>query len=1281
MAQIRALKPFNLADFFSGEAVIKSEFRFQIDNSGFRASFGGSYQLSTATIQSGTVKIANLFIPGSAGTSIQVAEMKGFAADAAVAWDLADLLEGQALWAFLLGSADTFQGSGRSDSFQAFGGDDSLFGSAGNDVLDGGDGNDTLVGGIGRDTLIGGAGNDYFSVDRTLDEVLEEAGGGYDRVSSTVSYTLGDNVEELSLGGSNAINGAGNAGDNRLTGNAQVNTLEGFDGNDTLSGRGGADNLIGGAGDDEYRIDGLDSIIERENEGFDRVVTTASYTLADNLEALVLLGTTDLAGTGNDIDNRITGNDGANTLSGNAGNDTLEGGVGADTLVGGSGADVYVLSDAADTVIELADEGRDTVEATASVTLVDGVEELILKGKGGFSGTGNDLDNVMTGNDGANRISGLLGEDSLEGGAGNDTLDGGLGDDLMSGGVGNDTYIVDSVDDQVLEASSEGRDTVQSTINYTLGDNLENLVLSGGAALSATGNAEANTLTGSDLANLLEGLAGKDTLIGGAGDDTLDGGEGADSMTGGDGDDTYRVDLASDVISEGAGGGSDLVEASLDYTLAANLESLRLVGGDLVGKGNALANSIVGSDGANLLDGGAGADTVAGGLGNDTLSGGDGVDQLLGGGDDDVYLISDTTDTVVERVEEGIDIVRSSVSYTLGANVENLALLGSGALDGRGNLLENILDGNDADNALFGGLSGDILNGFDGDDSLYGESDNDTLDGGLGDDSLDGGGGEDALTGGDGNDALIGGESSDALAGDAGNDTLDGGLGADGMGGGDGDDTYLVDDVDDSVVEEPFAGNDTVRSSVSFTMGIGIENLVLLGGAAQPLDGAGNELANTITATAAANALTGGAGNDSITGGDGDDTIGGGDDNDNLIGDAGNDELTGGAGTDVLTGDEGNDSLSGGDGSDSLTGGAGDDILDGGAGGDTMNGGDGNDTYVIDSDLDTFTDTGGVDTVVVSISYTLAANLENLSLSGSGNVNATGNGLDNVLAGNAGANVINGGAGSDTVSYAAFDTKVAVNLYKSGTAQDTRAGGLDTLISIENVIAGSGDDHLIGDAGNNRLDGGLGVDTLNGGSGNDTLVVDNEDDVATEWQNSGIDTVESSVSWTLDQCIENLVLTGTDDIDGWGNDPNTGGSGLNVIVGNSGNNKLYGMLGNDTLTGGEGRDTFVFDTARSPTNVDRITDFDEADDLIELDDAVFASIAEDTNHWGSENFLLTVFSDTNVDQTQDSNDYLIYDFSTGDLYYDADGSGAGAAEKFAQLDPGLYLSDANFLIT
>lgn len=288
----------------------------------------------------------------------------------------------------------------------------------------------------------GTAGNDTFRVSSKLDKIVEAAGGGVDTVFASDSFTLSNNVENLTLTGDKALDGTGNALDNRLIGNSGANVLKGLAGNDYLDGAGGADTLMGGTGDDIYRVDDTRvKIVEYANEGTELVVSGVTYTLPANVENLRLDGTANINGTGNADNNRIIGNAGNNTLTGLGGNDYLDGGAGNDTLVGGKGDDTYVVDSVGDRVIELANEGNDTVMSSVKFTLPANVETLRLTGTAAIAGAGNALANKIYGNAGDNKLFGWAGNDLLDGGAGNDVLNGGVGDDTLTGGAGADTFV------------------------------------------------------------------------------------------------------------------------------------------------------------------------------------------------------------------------------------------------------------------------------------------------------------------------------------------------------------------------------------------------------------------------------------------------------------------------------------------------------------------------------------------------------------------------------------------------------------------------------------------------------------------------------------------------------------------------------------------------------------------------------------------------------------------------------------------------------------------------
>ncbi|MEO6309029.1 MAG: calcium-binding protein, partial [Nitrospiraceae bacterium] len=286
----------------------------------------------------------------------------------------------------------------------------------------------------------------------------------------------------------------------------------------------------------------------------------------------------------------------------------------------------------------------------------------------------------------------------------------------------------------------------------------------------------------------------------------LDGGNGTDTMIGGRDNDSYFVDGAGDAVTELANEGTDTVQASITYSLGANMEHLMLTGTSAInGTGNSLDNILTGNSAANVLTGGAGNDTYVVGAG----------------------------DTVVENFNGGTDTVVSTATWTLGSNVENLTLTGTANLNGTGNVLNNVLVGTSGANTLDGGASNDIVHGGEGNDTLLGGSGDDTLLGGFGTDVLNAGSGHDVLNGGDGTDTLDGGAGDDQLLGGAGNDALTGGSGADQFTGGTGNDTLTGGSGNDLYNFSRGDGLDTISDADPFPFN---QDRALFGATINPLD-------------------------------------------------------------------------------------------------------------------------------------------------------------------------------------------------------------------------------------------------------------------------------------------------------------------------------------------------------------------------------------------------------------------------------------------------------------
>jgi Ca2+-binding RTX toxin-like protein len=506
--------------------------------------------------------------------------------------------------------------------------DNLLDGKEGNDTLYGGGEDDKLTGGIGADLLDGGIGSDTTSystssagvtVNLTTGQIT--GGDATGDILQSIEYLEGSELRDI------------------LTGDSQNNRLWGLGGDDILDGGLGDDSMFGGKDNDEYYVDSInDTVTEYANEGIDRVFSSVTYTLKENVENLTLTGNSIINGTGNSLSNTITGNesdnylyglDGDDTLIGGGGSDILDGGLGADSLFGGLGNDNYYVDNINDIITEYANQGNDNVFSSVTYRLEDDLENLTLTGNSIINGTGNSLGNIITGNDASNTLDGKAGNDFLYGNAGNDTILGDDGDDKLIGGLGAD----------ILNGGN-GIDFA----SYLTATNGVTASLS--ASQNNTGDAQGDiyqfieNLEGSEFGDSLFGDNQSNILIGLGGDDFLDGFGGNDILLGGKGSDTYKVYSAGDVVTEYANEGIDTVNAAVNYILAANsnLENLNLIEGTAAfdGTGNELSNIINGNSFKNIIDGGVGDDHLFGFAGGDTLTGGDGSDWLTGGQGNDI---------------------------------------------------------------------------------------------------------------------------------------------------------------------------------------------------------------------------------------------------------------------------------------------------------------------------------------------------------------------------------------------------------------------------------------------------------------------------------------------------------------------------------------------------------------------------------------------------------------------------------------------------------------------
>lgn len=765
----------------------------------------------------------------------------------------------------------------------------------------------------------------------------------------------------------------------------------------------------------------------------------------------------------------------------------------------------------------------------------------------------------------------------------------------------------------VIESTQTGRSIVVN--DWTNGDldiTLDGEISQADSGITLTGDEDLFGHTGTNTGNdIVNGLAGNDGIDGGAGADYLDGGANDDLLLGGAGDDRIFGGSGNDLIIDGSEQADmrpwTASEAQAEEAAIASYGAAVVARGAswyVTGTGNALVahapewtylDPNTNQSGNDFIDAGDGDDNVWAGEGDDVIVGGIGNDFLMGGHDNDT--ISGGT---------GDDIIRGDLSISATTGVSLTAAVSDQAI-ANGN---DILDGGDGNDSIYGMGGNDVIYGGEGNDSLAGfgsgndqeadDPDADYIDGGNGNDVIDGGAGRDTLLGGDGDDSLLGDNANvavalqddDVLDGGAGNDTLQGFGGNDILSGGTGVDLLIG---DSTTVAGDAHGKDLIQggSENDTAMGMGGDDVIYGDEGDDDLQGDANE-AELALQYHGNDLVYGGAGNDQIWGGGGNDTLDGGTGIDALSGDTGNDRLSGGADNDQLWGGDGDDVLDGGDGADQLSGGEGSDTQRGGAGDDLINSGSGDDQV-----------DGG---------------LGNDQIDGAdGNDRLNGGDGADLIYGNAGADTLSGDVGNDTMNSGAGDDQIY------GGSGDDQINGDE---GNDRVEGGEGSDQVQGAAGDDVLVGGAGNDFLAGGAGNDTYLFERGwgSDVIQQMgaADSGIDVISfgadieaSDLSFTV--AGENLVIsligsddiitaagyfspnasvslafadgsvithqdllqtlgvaigTGSDDtINGTAGDDNLyGGDGNDTINGLAGNDKLYGGNGNDTLLGGIGND-------------------------------------------------------------------------------------------------------------
>jgi Ca2+-binding RTX toxin-like protein len=988
------------------------------------------------------------------------------------------------------------------------------------------------------------------------------------------------------------------------------------------------------------------------------------YVLNSNLNSnIIYTSQGDSTVHGGSTTDTIYGQAGDDTIYGNSGNDTLSGGSGANTIDGGDGSDTlnydfverlsaleaieikdYISDDEFEQIITVINDGvtinledgtasgitlnedyYTAITTTAPSSGVADYDSLMPTFNDTFTNIENisatNYDDTVYGDSNDNTLSGLSGDDSLYGNAGDDKLSGGDGDDyleagtdsevgtnldslidmsdlsnpnigivdlytnfgdIIDGGAGEDTIGFEDIvntagtDEGVrvfLDTSDDGESNeagiaygASTAMGVDLIMNIENVI----------GSNYDDILVGNDSDNTLQGLGGDDSVVGIGGTNYLYGykdgfsvSEIIDMIDDGtitseyyivDGDTTYvRVNNDSDVLAISTNSYklySGAVIATSDTTFTYDLDSVssdkitKLTSSSVL---NADSNDVFYEDGDDYLLGGSGDDYLYGNEGDDTLNGSLGNNYIDGGSGTDTVQFSDSSlDRVVVDLETSTGKKYSSADVLLGTDT-----------------LANI----------------EIVEGTTGDDTLLGNDENNTLYGGEGDDTLAGRGGENYLDGGEGDNWITFSDSEDSA-------TVD--------------------------LSTNSATVDGVTSEV-----YNIDNII------------GSNIADTLSGNENSNTILGGRGDDTISGSDGNNVLDGGDGTNTLdysfytnsIDTAGLDidmsesyvnhdayvdsisnfqNLIGTDYDDTLTGNEENNTVFAGMGDDTLVASLGNDVLKGQGGDDTAD--YSNITSGVIINLKSGSAQGAGTDTLESIENAIGGT-GNDTLIGSDSSNTLIGGLgDDTLQGNLGSNTLDGGLGTNTVDYSWTTTGVDVALGDSpsyGTATGTSID--DTLINIDNIIGGSGNDTLYGNSedniiwgtsGSNTLSGGSGTNTLYGGTGNDIFIGGSGSDNMVGGGGSDTLTYENITSTVSVNLGENKA-TGADIATDTITSINTviGGSGDDTLIGNSSNNSLDGGEGSDTLYGGRGNNTL--DGGEDSEGNDRdIVDYSEFSDRV-----------------------------------------------------------------------------------
>jgi len=991
--------------------------------------------------------------------------------------------------------------------------------------------NDTLVSNAGIDTLIGGSGNDTFILNNASDVVQDSLGTATIVYQSSGSYSLPASVTTLTLTGTASISATGNAANDSITANSGADSLSAGNGNDTLVSGSGIDSLVGGTGDDLFVVNNpADLVLDTSAAAANSIQSSVSYTLPTNVNSLLLIGTVNIAGTGNAV---------GDVLTAGAGADTLIAGSAIDTLIAGAGNTTFVINNLGDVIRESSTITSNTVISSVSYSLVTDINSLILTGTSSLVGTANAANDSLAGNAGAS---------TLIGGAGIDTLVAGAGVNTLVGGAGNTTFVLNNAGDVVVDTSTTATNIAMSSVSYSLPTNVNNLVLTGTAAITGIANSFSDSLVGN---------AGPDSLVAGSGFDILVAGSAVDTLVAGSGPDYLVVNSAADVLQIGAGHGVVTVEASLNYTLPTNVSELLLTGtANLTGTGTAASGTIVGN---------AGQDSLLSGTGFETLTAGLGIDTLIGNTGGDAFVVNNPLDVVVASVAT-LNNVQASVSYTLPTNVNALTLIGPGNIVGTGNTAsDGLVAGPGNDTLVPGTGAADMIGGGDTTFVVNSTADQEQEQSANAQDTVQSAINFTLPT--NVNTLLLTGTAALVGTANAGNDTLIANSGVDTLVGGSGNDMFVVGRAGDTIQDSSSGSSNTVQSSVSFSLLANVNTLILTG--SSNLVGSANSGTDTLVTNAGIDTLNGGSGNDVFVINNAADVI-----SDtsatatNSLQTAVSYTLPTNISVLNLTGNA-NIAGTGNGASNTLTGSVGSDTLVAGTGVATLIGGTGNTTFVVNNASDVVQDatTYSSNTMVSSVSFTAPVNVNSLVLMGTANLGATANAGNDTLTSNSGVDTLTGGTGAsvfvvnnsaDTVQDAASTASVI-----QSSVSFTLEVNLNSLVLV-------GTSNLVGTANSasDTLTSNTGIDTLYGGSGNDTFVINNSADVVQDTSTTSNNLALSSVGYTLATNVNSLMLTGSANIAGQGNAANdtlTGGAGSDTLIAGSGLATLIGGTGNSTF--------------------------------------------------------------------------------------------------------------------